>query len=169
MSTKENPNQATFTRIFNAPRELVWQAWTDVNHLKQWFGPAGSVVTHAKMDLRVGGGFHYALKSGDNPEMWGIWTCRELDPPKKLVIIQSFSDKDGGITAHPMAPTWPKKTLSTTTFEDLGDKTKLTIYWEPFEATQEEIDTFNAARAGMDQGWNGTFDGLDAYLRRVAK
>jgi uncharacterized protein YndB with AHSA1/START domain len=68
-----------------------------------------------------------------------------------------------------MAPTWPKQTLSTTTFEEANGKTTLTLRWEPYEATQEEIATFNAGRAGMDQGWAGTFAQLDAYLAAKQK
>lgn len=169
MSNAENPNEAVFVRIFDAPRQVVWDAWTKEEHLKQWFGPTGSQITYAKMELRSGGSFHYCMKHGEHGEMWGIWKFREVDPPKKIQLVQSFSDRDGGISTHPMAPTWPKKTLSTTTFEETNGKTTMTLRWEPFDATQEEIDTFNAGRAGMDEGWGGTFARLDEYLARAGK
>ena len=176
MSTA-NPNEVVITRTFDAPRQMVWDAWTKEENLREWFGPTGSKITYAKMELKPGGMFHYAMQFGEHPEMWGKWVFREVDPPKKLQLIQSFSDKDAGITTHPMAPTWPKQTLSTTTFEEVmaegtggaGVKTMLTLRWEPYEATQEEIDTFNAGRAGMDQGWAGTFTQLDAYLAAKQK
>lgn len=182
-----NPNEVVITRTFDAPRQMVWDAWTKEENLREWFGPAGSRITYAKMELKAGGMFHYAMQFGEHPEMWGKWVFREVDPPKKIQLIQSFSDKDAGITTHPMAPTWPKKTLSTTTFEEAMDegtggagderakdgkarvKTTLTLRWEPYEATQEEIDTFNAGRAGMDQGWAGTFAQLEAYLAKKQK
>jgi uncharacterized protein YndB with AHSA1/START domain len=169
MSAASNPNEVVITRTFDAPRQIVWDAWTKEENLKEWFGPTGSQITFAKMDLRPGGVFHYCMAHGTAGEMWGIWKFREVDPPKKIQLVQSFSDKDGGITTHPMAPTWPKQTLSTTTFEEKNGKTTITLHWEPYEATQEEIDTFNAGRAGMDQGWAGTFARLDAYLAAKQK
>lgn len=169
MSAANNPNEVVITRTFDAPRQMVWDAWTKEENLREWFGPAGSKITYAKMELKAGGMFHYAMQFGEHPEMWGKWVFREVDPPKKIQLIQSFSDKDAGITTHPMAPTWPKQTLSTTTFEEANGKTTLTLRWEPYQATQEEIDTFNAGRAGMDQGWAGTFAQLDAYLAKKQK
>lgn len=166
MSTENNPNEVVFTRTFDAPRQLVWDVWTKAEHLLQWMGPAGAKGLHANMDFRSGGSYHYAIEFGGN-EMWGLWAIQEIDPPKKIVVIQSFSDKDRGITAHPMAPTWPRKMLSTTTFEEQQGRTTVAIYWEPYEASQEEIDTFEAARPGMGQGWSGTFDRLAEYLGKL--
>lgn len=167
--SSNNPNEVVITRTFDAPRQVVWDAWTKEENLREWFGPTGSQITHAKMDFRVGGSFHYAMKFGEHPEMWGLWTFRQIDPPKMLQLIQNFSDKDCGVTSHPMSPTWPKKTLSTSTFTEVDTKTTLELRWEPFEATAEEIATFNAARAGMNEGWSGTFAQLDAYLAKLSK
>lgn len=187
VSAGRHPNEVIFTRVFDAPRQMVWDAWTKEESLLEWFGPAGSKMTHAKMDFKVGGSFHYGMKFGEHGEIWGIWHFREINPPKNMQLIQSFSDKDRGITSHPMAPTWPKKMLSTTTFEETVDegtggagdarardgkarvKTTIMIHWEPFEATQEEIDTFNAARPSMNEGWSGTFAQLDAFLAKKHK
>jgi uncharacterized protein YndB with AHSA1/START domain len=166
MSTPVNPNEAIFTRTFKAPRQMVWEAWTKEENLREWFGPKGSTITHAKMDFRVGGSFHYGMQFGEHPEIWGLWTFREINPPKKLQLIQNFSDKDRNVTSHPMAPTWPNRTLSTTTFEEVAGKTTIQIHWEPFEATAEEIATFNAARPSMNEGWSGTFEQLDIYLAK---
>lgn len=168
MSTTGNFNEVVFTRTFDAPRQLVWEVWTQADHLLQWMGPAGAKGVHANMDFRAGGSYHYAIQFG-GLEMWGLWSIKEIDPPKKLVVIQSFSDKDRGIVAHPMSPNWPKKMLSTTTFEEnaAAGKTTVAVHWEPFEATQSEIDTFEAARPGMGQGWSGTFDRLVEYLGKL--
>jgi len=155
------------TRQFNAPRELVWKAWTEREHLMKWFGPKGVTIPAAKMDFRPDGIFHYCMKTPDGKEMWGKWIFREIVPPKKLVLINSFSDADGGITRHPLSPTWPQEMLSTTTFEEVDGKTKLTIQWVPFNATEEEIKTFDSARGGMTQGWTGTFEQLEQYLQTI--
>ncbi len=154
------------TREFNAPRDLVWKAWTERERLMDWFGPKGFKMTTANLDFRPGGQFHYCLTTPDGKQMWGMWLFREIDPPKKIVLVNSFSDADGGITRHPMAPTWPREMLSTTTLEEQGGKTLITLRSAPLNATPEEIKTFNAARSGMSQGWAGTFEQLDEYLAR---
>ncbi len=111
----------TLAHTFAAPRARVWRAWTDPAELKQWFGPAGYTLPTCRMDLRPGGTFHYCMRSPDGKDMWGKWTFREIAAPERLAIVTSFSDAQGGITRHPMAPTWPQETLAVTTFtEEVG-------------------------------------------------
>ncbi|MES2200934.1 MAG: SRPBCC domain-containing protein [candidate division FCPU426 bacterium] len=160
----------TISRIFNAPRELVFKANTEPEHLAKWYGPEGTTVIKAEMDLRPGGIHHYGLRTPDGQEMWGKQVYREIVAPEKLVFVQSFSDKDGGVTRHPMAATWPLEMLATTTFEDLGDgRTKMSITWMPINASDEENKTFDGAREGMVGGFKGTFEKLDAYLASVSR
>ena len=155
------------TRVFDAPRDLVWKAWTEEAHLKRWFGPKGFTMTKCAMDFRVGGVFHYGMKSPDGHEMWGKWTFVEIVAPEKLVLLSSFSDANGGVTRHPMSATWPLETLSATTFTEHGGKTTLTLRWAAHKATAEERKTFDSAHAGMTQGWGGTMAQLEAYLARL--
>ncbi len=157
------------TRVFNAPRVLVWKAWTDPEHLKKWFGPKGFTMPGCSMDLRPGGVFHYGLRSPQGHEMWGKWTFKEINPPEKLVLVSSFSDAQGGITRHPMSATWPLETLSTTTFTEEAGKTTLTLRWSAYHATEAEQTTFDSAHAGMTQGWGGTMAQLEAYLAEAQK
>ncbi len=157
------------TRVFNAPRALVWKAWTDPEHLKKWFGPKGFTMPGCSMDLRPGGVFHYGLRSPQGHEMWGKWTFKEINPPEKLVLVSSFSDAQGGITRHPMSATWPLETLSTTTFTEEAGKTTLTLRWSAYHATEAEQTTFDSAHAGMTQGWGGTMAQLEAYLAEAQK
>ena len=171
MDTK-NPNTSTnqafvISRVFDAPREIVWRAWTDCEELMKWFGPKGSSIPHAKLDLRPGGIFHYAMRTQDGHEMWGKWVFREIVAHEKLVMISSFSDAQGGITRHPMSANWPLETLSTTTFEEQGGKTKLTVRWTPWNASDSERKTFAEAHSSMQQGWGGTFEQLAAYLAKI--
>jgi uncharacterized protein YndB with AHSA1/START domain len=156
------------SRTFDAPRELVWAAWTEEQRLLQWFGPKGMPMTHAKLDLRPGGTFHYGLRTPDGGEMWGKWVFREIVPPERIVMVSSFSDREGGITRHPMAPTWPAEMLTNTTFAEHGAKTTVTIEWRPLNASAEERDTFISRKPSMVQGWGGTFEQLDEYLARTA-
>lgn len=154
----------TLSRLIDAPRALVWDAWTQEKHLKQWFGPPGSRMVACRVDLRPGGIFHYGMEIQSGKVMWGKWIFRDIDPPKKLTVVVSFSDEQGGITRHPFSPGWPLETVSTTIFTEENGKTRLDLKWAPINATAEEIEIFANSHAGMNQGWNGTFERLVAYL-----
>jgi uncharacterized protein YndB with AHSA1/START domain len=136
--------------------------------MKQWWGPKGVTVVKSEMDLRVGGTYHYAMKTPDGTVMWGRQVYREITPPERLVLINSFSDEKGGLTRHPMAPTWPIETYSVFTFEEQpGGKTKFTVTWRPYNATAEEQATFDAGHDSMRGGWSGTMEQLAAYLAKT--
>ncbi len=96
--------------------------------------------------------------------MWGKMVYREITPPEKLVWVNSFSDENAGITRHPMAPTWPVQLLTTVTFEELGDKTTITIHWVPINPDALEKKTFEEGFDSMTQGWTGTFDRLEDHI-----
>ncbi len=160
-------NKFIITRSLNAPRELVWKVWTQKDHLMKWFGPKGVTMPVCDMDLRVGGTFLYAMETPDGNRMWGKWVFQEIIPPEKLVLINSFSDENGNITRHPMAPTWPREMLSTTTLKEADGKTELTIEWLPINAGEDEISTFEAGRDSVTGGWAGTFEQLEAYLASI--
>ena len=129
-------------------------------------GPKGAEAGYAKLDFRVGGSFHYSMKSG-GAELWGLATYTEIEKPAKLVYVQQFSDKDRGLTAHPMAPTWPKRMLTTVLFQDFGPKTLISLYWAPIEPSAAESETFAKGMDGMKGGWGGSFDRLDEFLKEA--
>jgi uncharacterized protein YndB with AHSA1/START domain len=172
-ATKSHPaekaahQEFVITRTFNAPRQAVWAAWTERERLLQWFGPKGFTMTTASLDFRPGGSFHYCLRAPDGKEMWGKFVYREITAPERIVLINSFSDAQGGVTRHPFSPTWPREMQSTTTFVERAGKTELTLRWQPINATEEEWKTFDTAHAGMQQGWAGTFEQLDEYLAKA--
>ena len=155
------------SRTFEAPRELVWKAWSERARLMEWFGPKGFAMPAAKMDFRPGGTFHYCMESPDGHEMWGKFVYREIVAPEKIVLVNSFSDEDGGISRHPMSAAWPLEMLSTFTLAEAAGRTTATVHWTPWNATEEEIKTFDAAHEGMKQGWTGTFEQLAAYLAKA--
>jgi uncharacterized protein YndB with AHSA1/START domain len=153
------------SRIFDAPRDLVWKCFTDPERMKHWWGPKGFTVIASKMDLRVGGTYHYGLKTPNGASMWGLFTYREIVPQEKLVFVNSFSDEKGGVTRHPGSASWPLYMLSTFTFEDApGGKTKFAVGWQTLNATAEEQKTFDGAQNSMTEGWSGTMDQLEMYL-----
>jgi uncharacterized protein YndB with AHSA1/START domain len=168
VDARNNLQEFVISRTFDAPRELVWKMFTDVKHMKEWWGPKGVTIAKSEMDLRPGGIFHYAMRTADGQTMWGKMAYREITPPSRIVFVNSFSDEAGGVTRHPMAPTWPLEMLSVFTFEEEGDKTKFTVKWTPLNATEEERATFAEGHASMQQGWGGTLDKLVAYLTKAA-
>jgi uncharacterized protein YndB with AHSA1/START domain len=120
------------------------------------------------MDLRSGGIYHYGLRAPDGSTMWGKFVYREIVEPERIVVIASFSDEKGGISRHPMSPTWPLELLSIFLFDEVEKtRTKLTVKWSPHDAGETERATFAAAHDGMNQGWGGTLDQLAAYLAKT--
>ena len=165
--TTEPTTPFTTSRTFDAPRTLVWRAWTQPQHLARWMSPAGMTQLSSSLDLRPGGTFHYGLRTPEGQEMWGRWVFREIEEPSRLVFVSAFSDAAGGLGRHPMSPTWPQETLSTVIFSEAGGKTTVTLSAEPINASVSERGTFAGAFGGMTQGWAGTFEQLTAYLAEV--
>lgn len=161
------PHRFSISRLLHAPRDLVWEVLSQAEHLPHWYGPKGSKITHSTLDFRAGGTFHYCLKSPDSPTLWGKWLLQEIVATEKLVVIQHFSDPQGRVTRNPWAPMWPLYTRSTTTLEDRGDDTLLTIDGLPHEASAPEYSLFAASHASLAQGWSGSLDVLEAYLSQL--
>jgi len=154
------------TRMFDAPRALVWKCFTEPERMKEWWGPKGSTIVASNM--RVGGTYHGAMRDPQGNVMWAKFVYREIVPPELLVWEHSFSDEAGGLTRHALSPTWPLKLLTRVTLEEApSGKTKLTLRWAPLDATKEEQETFAAAHDSMQGGWTGTFDQLDVCLASI--
>lgn len=167
-STATKNADFVISRVLDAPRDLVWKCFTDPEHMRQWWGPKGFTSFSSSMDFRAGGRYHYGLKSPDGMTMWGRMIYREIVPPEKIVFINSFSDENGGLSRHPMAPSWPIEMLSIFTFEEQpGGKTRFTVRWSPYNATAEEQRTFDEGHGSMNQGWSGTLEQLEAYLAKA--
>lgn len=153
------------TRIFDAPRELVWKAWTDPERITRWWGPKGFTSPVYKMDLRTGGEYLSAMRSPDGQDFWGKGVFREIVEPERLVMSDSFADEKGNkvpASHYGMSPEWSGESLITVTFEELDGKTKLTL-------KNSGLSGLSAAdRANMQQGWSESFDKLAEYLAQRA-
>lgn len=169
-STAQEIRPFIISRTYDAPRQLVFDCFTKAEHVMNWWGPKGVRIVKANVDLRPGGVFHYGMQANDGPIIWGRQVFREITPPSRLVLINSFSDENGGLTRHPGSPTWPIELHSTFTFEEAGDnRTKLTIVWALMDnATPTERDTFLSGFDSMNMGWGGTLDSLGDYLGKIA-
>ncbi len=147
--------ELTITRILDAPRELVFKVWTDPKHLAQWWGPQGFTNPVCEIDLRPGGALRIVMRAPDGAEhpMTGIY--REIVAPERLVFTTVAVDSAGN---HLL------EGLTTVTFAEHGDKTKLTV------RTGAVGLVAAAARMleGMEAGWTQSIDRLEAYVRRAA-
>jgi uncharacterized protein YndB with AHSA1/START domain len=167
MSTTVTQKPFVISRTFNAPREVVFDAFTKAEEMKKWWGPKGFTVVASKMDLRVGGTYHYGLRAPDGGSMWGLFVYREIVRPERIVFVNSFSNENGDVAHHPMAAGWPLQMLTTFTFEDVGGKTRLTTTSVALDATDAERDVFNSHHDSMTQGWTGTLDQLETHLAKA--
>jgi uncharacterized protein YndB with AHSA1/START domain len=161
--------ELVITRVFDAPRELVWKALTEPDRLAQWWGPAGFEMLVSRLDLRPGGVFHYSMRSPDGRVMWGKFVYRELAPPERMVFVNSFSDQEGNAIRSPFSPTWPLEVLNAISLAESGERTTVTLRGGPINASQEELDTFRNSQDSVRQGFAGTFDQLAAYLAETMK
>jgi uncharacterized protein YndB with AHSA1/START domain len=154
-------------RSFDAPIEKVFSVWTEPKHLAQWLAPKGFTMEFLKADIRTGGSSMYMMTDGQNIKMYGQAKYVSVKPTTELVYSQQFCDAKGNVSRHPMAPTWPETMRTTVTFAAEGpSQTRVTVRWQvEGKATKEEMETFIKGRAGMTQGWTGSFDKLEDYLK----
>ncbi len=153
------------TRIFDAPRELVWRAWTDPKYVMQWWGPKGFSSPVCQIDFRVGGKSILCMKSPDGQEFWNGIEYHEIVPHEKIVSSMYFSDSKGnrvepgeyGIDHEAI-----DGAFDVTLFEDFGNgQTKLTLIGNE---TMEE-----ATKSGQVEGWNEILDKVAAVVAELAK
>jgi uncharacterized protein YndB with AHSA1/START domain len=152
-------------RTFNAPRELVWKAWTDPQLLPRWYGPRVETIVH-HLELKPGGRWLVEMKWGGK-SMYQRVEYTEVTPPKRLVWLHSSSDADWNIVPSPMMADWPRVLLTTVTFEQDGGHTKLRLTWVPHQASAAEIACFSAAIDGMGKGWSAGMDLLEKLLAEL--
>jgi uncharacterized protein YndB with AHSA1/START domain len=167
MSMKMEDNQLVITRSFDAPRDLVFKVWSEVEHLKNWWGPKGFKIEVAKLDFRPGGFFHYNMQSPDGHEMWGKFVYREIESPEKIVYVNCFSDPEGNIVRAPFSDTFPLEIHNLLTFTEIDGKTTITMRGGPINVPEEELTLFKGMFESMKQGFGGTFDQLAEYLAKV--
>jgi uncharacterized protein YndB with AHSA1/START domain len=119
MMTSTTTQEFVITREFKAPRALVFQTWTDMNHLKKWMSPKGTTIEYIKCDIRPGGMTFYKMHSSAGV-MYGKAEYKEITPISKLVYMQYFSNEKEEIARHPLSATWPQAMQTTLVFEDTG-------------------------------------------------
>lgn len=154
--------QVCITRVFDAPCEFVFQAWSNAEHLARWFAPNGCTVQFHGLDFRPGGTFHSCIRSPQGHECWCVGEYLEIDAPFRLAFTMAIANAQGERVAPAsvgMNPEWPAETLVTVTFKDIDGKTELTL--------QQAVNEALAKRTGAHPSWLQMFDRLDADLART--
>jgi len=155
------------TRVLNAPRRLVWKAWTETNALAQWWGPKGFGLNILKHEMRPGGHFHYGMKTPQGQMMWGRFVYGEITPPERLTYVSSFADEKGALAPNPWLPDFPLEMSNILALADENGKTRLTLVASPVAANGAQVAAFVGLRPSMQDGFGGTFEQLEAYLAKA--
>jgi uncharacterized protein YndB with AHSA1/START domain len=164
-STASEVERMVITRVFDAPRELVWKAWTDPKYVMQWWGPNGFTAPVCKIDFRVGGKFLCCMRSPDGQEFWNAGEYHEIVLHEKIVSSMYFANSEGnkveaehyGIEHESIEGAY-----DTTLFEDLGNgQTKITFIGnEPME---------DATKSGQVEGWKQILDKVATVVAGLAQ
>jgi uncharacterized protein YndB with AHSA1/START domain len=159
--------QFVVSRVFDAPRHLVYRAWTEAEALSRWWGPRGFKMGMHGLDLRPGGIFLYSMQAPDGRTLWGKFTFAEVAPPERITFVNSFSDEQGGMSRNPWNPNWPLEVLNTLTLTEYEGRTTLTLRGHPVNASETEFQAFEDGAEGMSKGFGGTLDQLGDFLGRA--
>ncbi len=154
-AVENSEREFVITRVFDAPRALVWNAWTDPQQIMQWWGPQGFSAPSCELDLGVGGTFQLDMCGPDGT----IYPCkgsyREIVEPERIVYD---SEADDG---HPCGNGLPPRSIVTITFAEEGEKTRLTIHTRFKSATRLEA----AVEAGYGTSWDESLELLAQNMR----
>jgi uncharacterized protein YndB with AHSA1/START domain len=139
--------ELTITRVFNAPRSLVFNVWTQPEHFSRWLGPKDFTTIGCQMNVQVGGMYRACIRSPEGNDHWMQGVYREVIEPERLVFTFAWEDENSQ----------PKhETLVTVTFEEQDNKTLMTFQQAIFESTE--------SRNSHNTGWSECFDRLATYL-----
>ena len=163
-NTVDQRERMVVTRVFDAPRELVWQAWTDPKYVMQWWGPKGFTAPVCRIDFRVGGKFLCCMRSPDGQEFWNAGEYHEIVPHQKIVSSMYFADSQGNKVQpehYGREHEAIEDAYDVTLFEDLGNgQTRVTFIGnEPME---------DAKNSGQLEGWNQILDKVAEVVAKLA-
>ncbi len=162
MAEAEQISRATeivITRIFDAPRELVWKAWTVPEYFMRWWGPKDFTAPVVRMDPRAGGRYLWCMRSPEGQDFWSTGEYREVVPMERIVYTDSFSDEKGNVVPashYGMSGDWPLVLPVTVTFEELDGRTRMTLQAAGIPAGEN--------REMAEAGWNESLDKLARVL-----
>jgi uncharacterized protein YndB with AHSA1/START domain len=154
-TTEKAPRELVITRVFDAPRDLVYKAWTEPEHLAQWWGPHGFTNPVCEVDVRPGGAIYIVMRGPDGTDYPMSGTFQEVVPPERLVFsARAFEDDAGNALLED---------VTTVTFEALNGKTAMRLHAVVLKETAEGAE----AAEGMEEGWNQSLDRLVELLAKA--
>jgi len=162
-SARSAGREIVITRVFDAPRDLVFKAWTEPEQVMRWWGPNGFATPVCKIELGPGGVFHSCMRSPVGRDFWSKGVYREIVEPERIVCTDFFSDEEGNLvqpTHDGMSPDWPAEALVTATFAEHDGKAKFALRHAVGSAPASERDQCQA-------GWTESLDRLAGYLARA--
>ena len=161
-STQYKETDIVITREFAAPRQLVWDVWTTPKHIEKWFGPKGFDTRVEELDFRVGGRSNYIMVGPDGTEYPAAGTFKEIVPIEKIVSTDEWGEGIDKIEAFKNVDL-PQGMILTALFDDLGQRTKLTL----ITSHKTVEDKKKHEEIGVVAGWNSSFDKMDEYLAEI--
>lgn len=156
---ENNKKELLITHLFDAPLELVFEAWTDPGQLEQWYAPDGCTIEFKSIDVSIGGEFHSCVHDKVHGDCWIIGRYDDIIIHEKLIISMILSNENGDIVSAPDAGKsgdWPQKIITTVTFSPVGKQTKIILHQTVAEA--------EAKKTGAYQSWFSMFDKLQQEL-----
>ncbi len=155
--------QFFIARTFDAPIERVYGMWTDPAHLSQWLPPTGATMNFLRAEPGIGGTSFYAMTMANGTVLYGRLSYVALERPGRVVYTQQFCDEKEQVIAAPFFAHWPRTMLTTVELvSEAPDRTRVSLRWEPQDASAADIAEFVKQRGGMTLGWTGSFDKLEA-------
>lgn len=169
-STLESDRELVLTRVFAAPRELVFAAWTRAEHFARWFGPEGFTMPVCEMDARAGGAIRFCMGPSGS-EYWHEGEFLEVEAPARIVFTLRFTDGRGTPVPHPFFPDWPvdAQFVQTVTFTERRGETEVRVYQVVTPPEAASHPAFTVERPQALEGWGESFGRLDALLEHLAQ
>lgn len=156
----------TITHIFDSPKKLVFNAFSNEDALAEWWGPVECKNTVLKLDFRTGGIFHYKMEK-DGVINYGRFTFGRIEPYDLLEFTNAFSDEHANIIRAPFDIQLPVQIFYQFRFAEKKGKTIITMTGLPVKATREEEEAFRSINTSMEQGFGATFKQLSLYLEKI--
>lgn len=155
---------SVLNRDFNAPMQLVYEAWTQEQHLCQWQVPNAQVkCEYQTANIESGGSALHKMIMPNGHEMYLLTKYHELSPYHTIVFTQYQSNAQGDILP-PMMPNWPKEIRATITLSESDGVTSMSFVWQPITPTKDEAEGWEASRSQANNGWAGAFEILAGYV-----
>jgi len=155
-------------RQFNAPKAMVFDAFSTAEAFEEWWGPVGMSLKVVFFDFKPGGKVHYKMEA-NGQIMWGVFNYKKIVRPDLLEFISSFSDESGNVSKAPFPIDFPLEIFNQITFEEENGKTTLTLTGHPVNATAEQEATYHSMFDNMTKGFTGTLNQLEVYLNKIQK